>query len=102
MQSRHPLWDQRPLPVAASGEGATEAFGPDGARRRTTPFTTGLEAEPEATMTIPEETAFPFVMALGLAVLVGSLLVTTILGAAVGVAILGVAFLRWTWRMGEH
>lgn len=102
VQSRHPLWDQRPLPVAASGEGATEAFGPDGARRRTTPFTTGLEAEPEATMTIPEETAFPFVMALGLAVLVGSLLVTTILGAAVGVAILGVAFLRWTWRMGEH
>jgi cytochrome c oxidase subunit I+III len=101
--SRHPLWDQRPLPVSASGgDDATAALGPEGAQRRTTPFTTGLRAEPESTMTIPTETAFPFVMALGIAVLVGALLVTTALGALVGVAILGVGVLRWTWRTGEH
>jgi len=101
--SRHPLWDQRPLPVAASGSNAaTAALGPEGAERRTTPFTTGLRAEPESTMTIPGETAFPFVLALGIAVLVGALLVTTALGALVGVVILGVGVLRWAWRTGEH
>ena len=53
VESRHPLWDQRPLPVATSGDTpATEAFGTEGARRRTTPITTGFRAEPETTMTI--------------------------------------------------
>ncbi len=53
-------------------------------------------------MTIPEETAFPFVLAAGIAVLVVGLLLTTALLAVVGVAVAGVGLLRWTWRTGEH
>jgi cytochrome c oxidase subunit 1/cytochrome c oxidase subunit I+III len=103
VESRHPLWDQRPLPLAApSGDPATAALGPDGALRRTAAFTTGLRAEPEAEMTIPEETAFPFVLAAGIAVLVVGLLLTTALLAVVGVAVAGLGLLRWTWRTGEH
>jgi hypothetical protein len=41
-------------------------------------------------------------MALGLAILVSALLLTTLLVAALGVAIGAVALLRWTWRIGEH
>jgi cytochrome c oxidase subunit 1 len=103
VESRHPLWDQRPLPLAApNGDPATAALGPDGALRRTAAFTTGLRAEPEAEMTIPEETAFPFVLAAGIAVLVVGLLLTTALLAVVGVAVAGLGLLRWTWRTGEH
>ena len=44
------------------------------ALERTTPLTTGLRAEPEATMEIPEETALPFVVAAGIALLFVGLL----------------------------
>jgi cytochrome c oxidase subunit 1/cytochrome c oxidase subunit I+III len=103
VESRHPLWDQQPLPVAArSSDPATVALGPDGAAARTTAFTTGLRAEPEGPMTIPAETAFPFVLALGIAVVVFAVLLTTTLLAVAGLAVAVVGLLRWTWRTGEH
>src|SRR5207237_6460065 len=65
--SRHPLWDQRPLTVAQSGDDdATRSLGVEGALARETPITTGLDARPEGTMRIPHETYLPVVLAAGL------------------------------------
>src|SRR5262249_55566226 len=42
VESRHPLWDQVPLPVSESGvDDATRALGTEGALERATPLTTG-------------------------------------------------------------
>ena len=99
----HPLWDQRPLPVADSGpDPATAALGIEGAEARTTPFTTGLRAEPEGTMEIPLETPLPFLLALGIAVIFAALLVEAVVVAIVG-GLIGIgALLHWTWRTGEQ
>ncbi|HZP30019.1 MAG TPA: hypothetical protein VFC99_13775, partial [Acidimicrobiia bacterium] len=103
VESRHPLWDQQPLPVSESGaDDATRALGTAGALERATPLTTGLRAEPEATMEIPEETALPFVVAAGIALLFAGLLFTTEVAAATGVVLGAIAVLWWTWRTGEH
>jgi cytochrome c oxidase subunit 1/cytochrome c oxidase subunit I+III len=102
VESLHPLWDQRPLPVATSGsDPATRALGIEGALARTTPFTTGLRAEPEATMTIPEETPLPFLLALGIAIVFGALLIDAVVAVAVGGVMGSAALLHWTWRTGE-
>src|SRR4051794_10926067 len=46
--SRHPLWDQRPLPFAESGpEEDTSGLGPEGAVARETPVTSGIDTRPE-------------------------------------------------------
>jgi cytochrome c oxidase subunit I+III len=101
--SRHPLWDQQPLPVADSGiDDATRAFGPSGAHEHTTPITGGLRAAPETTMRIPEPTILPVVFAAGLAVFVVGLLVQALVVGVAGLALglLGLAW--WVWRIGEH
>jgi cytochrome c oxidase subunit I+III len=93
--SRHPLWDQRPLPLADEG-----AYGPDGAFDRAITITGGLGAEPEDVLYVPHETALPFWVALGLAGFFLGLLVRADLVGVVGLAIAGLAVLRWTWRTG--
>jgi cytochrome c oxidase subunit I+III len=101
--SRHPLWDQQPLPVADSGsDDATWAFGPAGAHEHTTPVTGGLRAAPERTMQIPEPTILPFVFAAGLAVFVVGLLAEALIVGVVGLAIGMVGLAWWVWRIGEH
>jgi heme/copper-type cytochrome/quinol oxidase subunit 1 len=102
VESVHPLWDQRPLPVARSGsDDATRALGVDGAEHRTTPYTTGLRADPEGTMQIPEETSMPFLVALGIAILFGGLLLSAVVAAVAGLTIGTLALLYWTWHVGE-
>jgi cytochrome c oxidase subunit I len=93
--SRHPLWDQRPLPVADEGP-----YGPEGAFDRAITITGGLSAEPEEVLRVPHETALPFWAALGLAVFFLGLLVRADLVGAIGIALAGLAVLRWTWRTG--
>jgi cytochrome c oxidase subunit I+III len=101
--SRHPLWDQQPLPVADSGsDDATKAFGPVGAHEHTTPVTGGLRAAPERTMQIPEPTILPFVFAAGLAVFVVGLLAEALIVGVVGLALGMVGLAWWVWRIGEH
>ena len=95
--SRHPLWDQRPLPVADEGP-----YGPEGALERAIPITGGLGAEPEAVLRVPHETALPFWVALGLTGFFLGLLVRASLVGAIGVGIAGLAVLRWTWRTGAR
>jgi cytochrome c oxidase subunit I+III len=101
--SRHPLWDQQPLPVADSGlDDATRAFGPAGAHAHTTPITGGLRAAPERMMRIPEPTILPFVFAAGLAVFVVGLLAQAIVVGVAGLALGMVGLAWWVWRIGEH
>jgi heme/copper-type cytochrome/quinol oxidase subunit 1 len=101
--SRHPLWDQRPLPVARSGgDDATHALGLEGAASRTAALTGGMRAEPGDTFPIPEETVLPLVLALGITAFFVGLLVKVVLVGAVGVAIGVIALLAWAWRTGEE
>ncbi len=101
--SRHPLWDQRPLPVARSGErDATRSLGVGGAFDRSTALTAGLLAEPADKFDIPEESMLPFLLALGIGILFVGLLVKFVIVGVIGVA-LGVAgFLMWAWRTEEE
>jgi hypothetical protein len=102
VESRHPLWDQRPLPVATSGaEDATRALGSLGARERSTALTAGLRAEPADRFPIPEESLLPFVLAVGIGVLFVGLLVKVALVGVLGV-VLGIAgLLAWAWHTEE-
>ncbi len=97
--SRHPLWDQRPLPYAVSGdEPETAGLGVDGAVERETPVTSGIDTRPEGNLQIPHETYLPFLAAIGLAlVFVGLLVQATIVGV-VAVALVVVAVWWWAWR----
>src|SRR5215471_7835253 len=101
--SRHPLWDQQPLPVADSGpDDATQGFGFAGAHDHTTPITGGLRSVPEGTMRIPEPTVLPCVLAFGLAVFVVGLLAQALIVGVAGLVIGAVGLVWWAWRTGEH
>jgi cytochrome c oxidase subunit I+III len=100
--SRHPLWDQRPLPFAESGEEPeTSGLGPEGAVERETPVTSGIDTRPEGNLEIPHETYLPFVLAIGLTVLFIGLLIHAVVVGVMGVALAVVAMLWWTWRTEE-
>jgi cytochrome c oxidase subunit I+III len=100
--SRHPLWDQKPLPVARSGTvDATRSLGSTGALERSTALTSGLRAEPADQFPIPEESILPFLLAVGIAVVFVGLLVKVELVGVLGV-VLGVGgLLTWAWRTEE-
>src|SRR5438270_915765 len=97
--SRHPLWDQQPLPYARSGpEPASRSLGEEGALLHETPETTGLDARPQGSLPLPHPTYLPFVLALGIAVFfVGLMIKATLVGAiGVGFALVGITW--WAWR----
>jgi cytochrome c oxidase subunit I len=100
--SRYPLWDQRPLPVAASGDTrATRSLGVAGAYERSTAVTAGLPADPSDDFPIPETSALPFVLALGIAVVFVGLLVKVVLVGVLGLVVGVVALMTWAWRTDE-
>jgi len=97
--SRHPLWDQQPLPTAnPNGDEATKSLGPEGAEHHQTPETTGLDARPIATLDLPHPTYLPFLLACGIAVFFVGLLIQAVLVGIIGAAGLVVALTWWTWR----
>ena len=99
--SRHPLWDQRPLPTAdpnGQGDGATKSLGPAGAEHHETPETTGLDARPMATLDLPHPTYLPFILALAIGVFFVGLMIKAVLVGVIGVAALVVALTWWAWR----
>ena len=103
VESRHPLWDQRPLPVAVSGSvDATRALGSAGALERSTALTAGLRADPADRFPIPEESLLPFFLALGIAVVFVGLLVKIALVGVIGVALGVIGLLAWAWRTDEE
>src|SRR3954447_1343306 len=100
--SRHPLWDQSPVPDAVSGpEEETRALGREGAVDRATPITSGIDTRPEGNLEIPHETYLPFVIALGLAVFFTGLLIDATLTGVAGIALAVAGVLWWTWRTEE-
>ena len=92
---RHPLWDVH-AEVAMSTDGHAE--GPEGAVAKETPITTGLDAVAHQTMGIPEDTYAPFVLAFGIATVFVALLIKGPAVAVIGLVVLVVALLRWTWH----
>ena len=97
--SRHPLWDQRPLPTATSGgDEATKSLGPEGAEQHETPETTGLDARPQGTLDLPHPTYLPFILACGIAVFFVGLMIKAELVGVVGVAFAVIGLTWWAWR----
>ncbi len=98
--SRHPLWEQHPLPHAEAlvDEEGPKSLSAEGALHHQNTETTGLDARPERALELPHPTYLPFVLALGLAVFfVGLLVKATIVGAfGVGMALVGLTW--WAWR----
>ncbi|MGB3410451.1 MAG: cytochrome c oxidase subunit I [Microthrixaceae bacterium] len=102
VSGRHPLWDSAPLEWAPSGsEAETRSLGRRGAIIRETPTTAGVDSRPDGSMRIPGETYLPLFVALGIAIGFLGLLINALLVAAVGVVVMIVAILWWTWRTDE-
>jgi cytochrome c oxidase subunit I len=104
VNSRHPLWDQRPPTVSApSDDGAGPlALGIDGAGDRDMAETTVFDAKPEGPWPVPPDTYLPFFAALMLAVMFLGLLMRVVLIGWAGAAVAIVAVLRWMWRTDEE
>ncbi|MGE0138465.1 MAG: cytochrome c oxidase subunit I [Ilumatobacteraceae bacterium] len=99
VNSRHPLWDQQPLPYARDVDLQPErAQGPRGAVRHEMAVTTGFDAKGDGHLPVPDDSPVPAVVGLGLFILfVGVLLVGAVFfwsGVVVGVGALTV----WAWR----
>jgi cytochrome c oxidase subunit I+III len=96
---RHPLWDQPTSAASAPGADASaRSLGLEGAAERLTPVTTGLDTVSESDLRVPDPTALPCLLALGIAVFFAGLLVSAALVLALG-ALLGlVGLARWTWH----
>ncbi len=100
--SRHPLWDEHPVPIASSGaDEARRALGVGGALEHEMPVTEGLDAAPQDTLGIPEPTYLPFAVAVGILGLFVGLLVKAAVIGVVGVALGIVGVLWWLWRTDE-
>ena len=97
VESRHPLWDQRPVPTAEAG-----ALGPEGALHHRMPVTDGLDAGIEDDMGIPHPTYLPFLVAVGIAGLFLGLLIQSTVAGGLGVAVALFAMTWWAWRTQEN
>jgi cytochrome c oxidase subunit 1/cytochrome c oxidase subunit I+III len=101
--SRHPLWDEQPLPVSSSVDGdATRALAVEGAASRDMAETTVFDAQPEGPWPVPPDTYLPFFAAVALAIFFLGLLMRAQLIGWAGVAIAVVCLLRWMWRTDEE
>jgi cytochrome c oxidase subunit 1/cytochrome c oxidase subunit I+III len=102
VNSRHPLWDEPYVPLAASAPGpATQALGVEGAFEKEMTVSEGLDALPQNTLGIPSPTYLPFVTAVGVAILFVGLLVDAQVVGVVGIAIGVCAVVTWLWRTDE-
>jgi cytochrome c oxidase subunit I+III len=102
VESRHPLWDQDPMPLATSGpDHGTRALGREGALRKETPLTSGLDAEPAGTMEVPDPTYLPLVLATGIGIFFTGLIVEASLVVVLGVVVGAVGLTHWAWRTAE-
>jgi cytochrome c oxidase subunit 1/cytochrome c oxidase subunit I+III len=100
--SRHPLWDQHPIPEAESGpDEDTRSLGMAGAVARETPITSGVDTRPEGTLRIPTETYVPLACAFAIVMVFVGLLVAASVIAILAIVGIAVAVLWWTWQTEE-
>jgi cytochrome c oxidase subunit I+III len=96
VQSRHPLWEAPPPTV-----------GPAAWRDPTNPYhhetigTSWLEAEPEATLDMPHDSAWPLLLALGLLVTFSALAASLYFVALAGLVVVVAAMIGWVWPTHE-
>ncbi|MBW8826407.1 MAG: cytochrome c oxidase subunit I [Acidobacteria bacterium] len=97
--SRHPLWDKGALTWAeTTDDPAGRSLGPDGARTRTTPWTSGADTRPEGHLRVPLDTVVPFLLACAIGVVFLGLLVDRSVIWGLGLALAAVNGLLWAWR----
>jgi cytochrome c oxidase subunit 1/cytochrome c oxidase subunit I+III len=102
VNSRHPLWDEPHIPLAASAAGsATQALGVEGAFDKEMTVSEGLDALPQNTLGIPSPTYLPFLAAVGIAILFVGLLVDAQVVGVIGIFIGVCAVMTWLWRTDE-
>ena len=103
VNSRHPLWDEQPLPVSATTlEGATRPLSVEGAASRDMAETTVFDAAPEGAWPVPPDTYLPFFAAVALTLVFVGLLMRTAVIAIGGAAIVIVSLLIWMWRTDKE
>ena len=118
VSSRHPLWDEQPLPVvlptppagamaATAEEPVDHAPGGDsvglvGMGERDMAETTVFDAEPEGAWPVPPDSYLPFFAAIAILVLVIGLLVDALVIGIAGALMGVVALLRWLWNTDEE
>jgi len=104
VSSRHPLWDGTPVAAVAAGDDdpaaspAVRSLALGGAFDRASPITSGRDSRPAEVLDIPEDTAAPLAVALGLVVFFLGLLIQASIVGVIGVVLAIVALLRWVWR----
>lgn len=90
------------MPFAEAGdEPDTSGAGRRGAVERETPVTSGIDTRPQGNLEIPQQTYLPFFVALGLATMFVGVLLKGAVIAVMGIGLVVVAMLWWTWRTKE-
>ncbi len=103
VSSRHPLWDEQPLPLSAPTElEEARPLSVEGAASRDMAETTVFDAQPEGPWPVPPDTYLPFFAACALAVMFVGLIMRVVLIGFFAVAALLASILIWMWRTDEE
>jgi cytochrome c oxidase subunit 1/cytochrome c oxidase subunit I+III len=98
VHSLNPLWDEESLAsMTEHDDDDVRTLTQEHQTLRTSEF----DARIERVMSMPEETLTPLLVAASLTITVVFLLVGIYIGAYVGVALLGLSVLRWSWNRPE-
>jgi cytochrome c oxidase subunit 1/cytochrome c oxidase subunit I+III len=101
VSGRHPLWDgeaEPAVPATAPFIEPVRSLTVSGGLDKTSPITSGRDTMPSEVLEVPEETAMPLAVALGIAVFFVGLLIDASVVGVLGVAFGVVALLRWVWH----
>ncbi|MDP9082187.1 MAG: cytochrome c oxidase subunit I [Pseudomonadota bacterium] len=92
--SRHPLWEER---IGADGALSSLERGMLLDTGKETVGTSALEATPEMILEMPEDSAAPLLLAVGLCALFAGLLLRLWSAAGIGATVVGAALILWMW-----
>jgi cytochrome c oxidase subunit I len=90
--SRHPLWEDRLNETDERSNLGTDVLLDQG---KETMAVTALDAQPDAIMTMPGDSLLPIILALGMSVLFGGMLVVNWWAVSIGAAIVAITLLAW-------
>jgi cytochrome c oxidase subunit I len=90
--SRHPLWEDRLNETDGRSNLGTDVLLDEG---KETLAVTALDAQPDAIMTMPGDSLLPIILALGMSVVFGGMLVVNWWAVSIGAAIVAITLLAW-------